>query len=497
KWVIRGAPDRTAWADWVFATSHFVGYRPVAALTYTLDYAWGGWGPEVYRATDMVLFGLATVAVGALFRALVGRADVFMVLAALIFAGHPVVEEIVPFLARRSYSLAVLFSTAGLALWVEGLRRESTLTGWSFLGGLLLVLGFLSNEVAYVVLPLLPLLVLHIRGSGARDALARSFTPFVGAAVAIGLRFAIIGWTGGYVKHYFAFTRDGVKTLTQPIGFWGHAIVGAAFDYTWFPVSMSGAPNPFRAFWPDVLGMDLTQVARVLLFGVLSWYLYDLVARPLLEGRRKPLAWLLLLWMLGYGALFALVSTWFWRQAFPMVVPLALLVAWQLRETVQHGRRWELVPQVLLVVGLLWHSPIVHGMSTHKMESRIAANELLADLPGLTAEVEKGSWVFFVVPGNKGTVATVQRWIGRLWGGRGIRWVPLVHGMPSEKLVDRGEDTLVLRPRAIVAENARRVLRMKPADREIPLQSLRMVAGGKVWLVMPDEQGVWRAERLR
>lgn len=38
KWVVRGASDREQWMEWVFATSHFVGYRPVAAITYTLNH---------------------------------------------------------------------------------------------------------------------------------------------------------------------------------------------------------------------------------------------------------------------------------------------------------------------------------------------------------------------------------------------------------------------------------------------------------------------------
>ena len=55
-WISRGALYQPDWAEWVFRTHHFnVGYRPVSALSYSLDYAIGGLNPVIYRLTDLAL----------------------------------------------------------------------------------------------------------------------------------------------------------------------------------------------------------------------------------------------------------------------------------------------------------------------------------------------------------------------------------------------------------------------------------------------------------
>jgi len=107
---------RGDWYRWVFAESHFgVGYRPVAALSYTLNYLIGGLNPAVYRATDLGLHLLAGLLVYSVFRRWVHDSPWWgAMVAAGVFLAHPAVENVVPFIARRSYTLATVLVLAGL-----------------------------------------------------------------------------------------------------------------------------------------------------------------------------------------------------------------------------------------------------------------------------------------------------------------------------------------------------------------------------------------------
>lgn len=501
RWVVRGAQGDGAWMRWVFESSHFVGYRPVAALSYTLNHMLAGWTPEAYRATDFFLFGLTAVAVAALFRALVDRTDAWMVLAAVLFVAHPASEEIVPFLARRSYTLSVLFSTVGLTAWILAARREGAIGIRGAVAAIALLLAILSNEVAYVVLPLYPLFALHLTGS-IRQAVVRTLPTLGLASVAIALRFAIIDSTGGYVKRYLAVTRDGAKHLSEPDGFTGHRVFASALEYACLPVGMSGTANPFRADWSQTTlfglpPLDFTQVVRVLLFLVLSFYLWTVTARPLVERDRRGVTGLLLvIWLIGYALLFGAVRTWFWRQGFPMTVPVALLVTWTLRETVVLGApRWRLAPQLLLVASLLWHSPVIHGMSDYKMQARSQANDLLQDLRPLLAGVERGATVYLIVPGNRGTVRTFRRWLTRDFADLGVRWHVLAHGLPRTKLARRTDAGLHLERAARIPDSTRRRLSIDEHRRV----SFEWMTNHDLdpWVIWPDETGAWHVEKLK
>ncbi len=490
KWVVRGATDRPGWAEWVFGSTHFVGYRPVAALSYSVTYWLDGWGPVAYRATDMLLFALAAVAVAALFRVLVGRPDVWMVVAALLFVSHPVAHEIVPFLARRSYTLAVLFSSAGLAIWLAGVREEGR--GRVVLGAALLFAGLLSNEVAFVVVPLIPAFA-YAAGLHLRSSLRRAAPVGVAAVVAVALRFAVVG-AGGYDERYFAMVEEGRKTLVRSEGLPRISFFGAALDYAWFPVGMSGSLHPFRAVW--TWGQHQFEApGRVLLAIVVAYYLWRVVVEPLLDrDRDRALGVILAFWCGGLAMLYAFVQTWFWRQALPMIVPLSLLVALQLRRTVR-ARRWlELLPQLLLVGGLLWHSPVVRGMSNYKMEGRIQANRFLAELPTLIEALEPDTRVVFVVPGHRGTFHTTRGWLKRLFPDRGLRFLGLGYGLPPEGLVERGEGELHLGAQVRLLPSIRR--RYPPRGHALPYEELLVEYAPSVLIRFDAAEGRWVREDL-
>lgn len=502
KWVVRGATDDPTWTDWVFAKTHFVGYRPVAAVTYSIGYAIDGYGPEIHRGTDIALQVLAVVCVARLFTRLVGRVDPWAIVVAALFAAHPVAEEIVPFLARRSYSLSTVLLTAGLAWWLDGLRRDQVLSPPTLAGSLAILAALLTNETSYVALPLLPMLVVWKRQASLRKALEWCIPVFSGAVGAVVLRFAVMGWAGGYDKRYLAVAGNGKKALERVDDFFLHRIIGAAFEYTWLPVSMMGDANPLRAEWSarDLLESlpptDITVAVQTLLFALVAYYTWHLAfARSNTRDDRFAHG-ILLAWMFGCSLLYGISSTWFWRQGYPMAVPLVLVLTWHLRATVHAGAPWRLVPQAVFLAALLWHSPVIRGMSTEKLEARIEANRLLQAIDrGLLPEERHHSAVLLIAPGRGNNVATLRRWLMRLHPNRTTKWRVLASGLPIDRLVEDLDDrVLVLSPHARLDRASERAFRLD--GRRIPLERLEG-AGRRVYLVYPDADGEWQATTLK
>ncbi|HZN56696.1 MAG TPA: hypothetical protein VFD71_01375, partial [Planctomycetota bacterium] len=64
-------------------------YRPLTLLTYTWDYALWGWDPRGYHLTDIVLHGLAALAVLALARRAFDLGPWEAAFVALLFVLHP------------------------------------------------------------------------------------------------------------------------------------------------------------------------------------------------------------------------------------------------------------------------------------------------------------------------------------------------------------------------------------------------------------------------
>lgn len=123
-------------------------YRPIASLTYAIDYAVWGLDPFGYHLTNLVLHGLAAVLAAVSIAAVIDRPLVGYA-SALGFAVHPITAEVVPTAARRHDVLMTIFVLAALTLFVRSQRRGSrlALVGASF--AYLLALG--SKELAILV----------------------------------------------------------------------------------------------------------------------------------------------------------------------------------------------------------------------------------------------------------------------------------------------------------------------------------------------------------
>lgn len=159
-------------------------YRPLAALSFALDVAWGGLDPRPFHVTSFLWHVLAVGLLWGLLRRLLdpagtdAEASRWALAGAALFAFHPIATEPLNHLTLRSEMMAAagLFATPWLWLAAPRWRRTGV---WL----LPMLVGSLAKPVALVAAPLL-LLVLWLvddpRRSGRR-----------GAAWAAGLAFGL------------------------------------------------------------------------------------------------------------------------------------------------------------------------------------------------------------------------------------------------------------------------------------------------------------------
>ena len=385
-WIERGAPIDPEWTSWVFGTRHFhVGYRPVTALTYTLDYLVAGLDPFVYRATDLALHLAAAVGVFAVFRRVFRAASPWAALvAAALFLAHPAVEEAVPYIARRSYALSTAFALAGLATWLGPVGRTS---GPSLVrassAGVLLALGLLSNEVAVLPIAVLPLLAwasMRDEGPSVAKLAQRLLVPGLLVVAALAVRLWVVGGIGGYRTE-----EDEATSRLLPVA----AAVWRAAAGLPTPVDSQDTPIAWVLQW-------------VLLIGALPYYAW-LCATGSLERR------VLGLWILATAVLFALQEVWFPRQGYTLAAPVAMLVAHALWGTwcanASTGARTALgprllasMPQALLIGTLLASSAMVVGPDARRTREWAWRDALIDDLLVELEQLDEPADVHTVLP---------------------------------------------------------------------------------------------------
>jgi hypothetical protein len=388
-WIARGLPSDPDWLRWIFATRHFnVGFRPVAALSYTLNYLVGGFSAAVYRLTDMGIHLACAVLVYLLYRRLAPRRPRWGgLLASALFVAHPVVEEVLPHLARRSYALSTMLGVAALLALcrspVDDAGRQRPGGHWlrAVSGGALLAAAVLSNEIAYLIVPVALMLLLHGFGRHPEQRgqlVLAAGIPLLFVAGTLVLRLAVVQGLGGY------------PTEAGRLG----PIVLA----TWHTL---GWLAPLRA-GPAAVPLWLWLAAPL----VGLYYLYRAVWLPL-TGRASADGWLpalLLLWLAGYTLLFAPFGVWFPRQVYTAVVPLSLLVGLLLAETVQRSqpRGWiramHLLPQLALIGWLLAFSPAVRGADPERRAAWVASDALLREMAGDLSSVAGPARVRLAIP---------------------------------------------------------------------------------------------------
>lgn len=137
--------------------------RPIAALSFAVDWALAGADPRVFRATNLGLHVLCALLLAAVVRRTLraprlaerfaASADRLAFAAALLFLVHPLASEVACYVSARTESLVALFYLATLYL---AIRARTSSRPWGFVAGAIAcsALGMATKEVM-VTAPLL------------------------------------------------------------------------------------------------------------------------------------------------------------------------------------------------------------------------------------------------------------------------------------------------------------------------------------------------------
>ncbi len=383
-WVAKGAMDAPEWLRWDLLGPHFIGYRPLTALSFSLDWLLGGLEPEVYRATDLALHAGNCLLVFVLYRVLAGpRWPLMGLVAVLLFGAHPAVEEAVPMLARRSYLLCTIFGSASVLAFARGAVAEHWYSGWNWLSGLFLCASMLSNEAGYALLMLLPMLAMYFSGfRGFRRRFLHVVLPWLLGAMAIASRLLATGQVGGY-------SHMGPSISKIP------TVVRQAGEYLFLPCSGSEHATL-------VLGgtLGLLLMAAYYLWRILGAF----GAKPSPGNGAGWLAALLAGWVAAFLLLYALSGSWYPREAYPVLVPISLGFAVVLGDTISFlGRKsvfsfLHLLPQLVLAVALTYRSPVLRGPDRLRTETTQRYQDRLRAMARDFQTIQEHSLVLLVVP---------------------------------------------------------------------------------------------------
>lgn len=171
-------------------------YRPLLQLSVSLDIVFFGKWKAGLHLVNILLHALTTIAVFGLIRQVLIKTAVPMaistqvaLLAAMVFAVHPVHTEVVNSVFNRSEILVTLFVAGGL-WWFLSVVEQKPWMGWSVLS-VIYLLAMLSRETG-IVLPGLTVLVLWLTTPGDwRLRLHRClpvFSLLIPLAIYIGMR---------------------------------------------------------------------------------------------------------------------------------------------------------------------------------------------------------------------------------------------------------------------------------------------------------------------
>ena len=174
-------------------------YRPITNLSVALDHALWGTDPVGYHVTDFAILVGSALFVAVLVARLFGSRAAG-VLAALVFALHPVHWESLPVTARRADTLSVFFALAWLAALPLGSRQaasgcRSVLSGLAVFALAFGAVG--AKETGALIVGLAFALLLLAPGSTSRRRLVpATIVTLIAVGLFVAARTAVLGGLG-------------------------------------------------------------------------------------------------------------------------------------------------------------------------------------------------------------------------------------------------------------------------------------------------------------
>lgn len=142
---------------WQAGRQAFLPTRPLASVSFAIDWWRGGGDPRPFQWTNLLLHALTTLASFALLRqalAAAGRrgawADLVAALAAGLWAAHPIQVQAVTYIVQRMALLAALFSLLSVYCFLRGRLAPRAGAAWFAAALGCFALGALSKENAWI-----------------------------------------------------------------------------------------------------------------------------------------------------------------------------------------------------------------------------------------------------------------------------------------------------------------------------------------------------------
>ena len=200
-------------------------YRPFSLVTFAIEYSLFGQNPNISHVINALFFGFTVVMLYLTLLLLLARiknqSQVFFIslVAALIFAVHPIHTEAVANIKGRDEILALLGSLAALYFAVQAIRKNSYL--FNIWGSLCLFLALMSKENAITFLAIIPLSYYFFTKTTFKNGFIQ-LLPYLGVTfLFLFIRTSILGLNLGgssneLMNNPFLRLENGIYT---PIGF--------------------------------------------------------------------------------------------------------------------------------------------------------------------------------------------------------------------------------------------------------------------------------------
>ncbi|MBX7209005.1 MAG: tetratricopeptide repeat protein [Verrucomicrobiaceae bacterium] len=253
--------------------------RPVAYATFRLNYIFDGFNPRWYRVVNIFIHAASCFVLYALLRVLLGRvrggscaqppgSRLFIPLvAALLFAVHPLATESVTYIIQRFTSLAALFYLLALGLHFASLRTASPrgVIAWRTGSVLAVLLGMQTKECTFTA-PFMAVLIDHIvLGARLRTAAWRAL-PLLACLPVVPVLVILVATAQNDGHFSIQGVVNVVNSLDQPISHWHYivtqiTVVAAYLRSIFWPAGLHLDPS-----WPHFRSLADVSVLKALAF---------------------------------------------------------------------------------------------------------------------------------------------------------------------------------------------------------------------------------------
>lgn len=303
------------------------GYLRGAELT--LAHSFGGLYPGAYRSYNLFFHATSSLALYGLLATMIG--GVVPLLAAMLFAVHPLLSEPVIWISAYSYPQYSTFFL--LSFWFYILYVQKKQLRYSIAAGVACIFALLSSEKAVV----LPLVFLLYEYQFASPGNWKRTVPFILISA------LFMTWVVGNIPpriQEFQIINHGELTVLQPI----QRIIFAVGTYLWmflFPLRLTFYHVPDTGLDPTQLGL---LIIPIIFLGVLGYRAF--------KQHTKNLFWYL--WFLinltptlfAFGFAVTAAERYAYLAIIGCIVPLA---TWMTKKT----QPWRMVVFVIIVIALM------------------------------------------------------------------------------------------------------------------------------------------------